>query len=127
VSTSADLDAYARTLIHGDASIKNAYASSDEVSVTYARPVKLFGFIPAHLSEKAEVDVDAQTGAMATVSKSWWGFLASDANYDSFQTELSTQAASIPSAEVSGSLSASAKADILSRIELAAQASAGVN
>ena len=127
VSSSDDLNVYAKTLIRGDATIKSAYASDDEVSITYARPAKLLGFIPVKISEKAAITVDSQNAATASVHKSWWSFLATSANDDSFKAALDAQAKSVPAVSANASLSASARAQILAQIEAAAQASVAAN
>ncbi|MFC1742208.1 hypothetical protein ACFL3V_06755 [Nanoarchaeota archaeon] len=45
-----------------------------EYLVGMERPVKLLGFIPAHMHSTAHVN--AQSGKMASVKDPWWGFIA---------------------------------------------------
>ncbi len=132
-----DLGIYAKGVSASNSSVAEVDTSSDNsVSVEYARPAKLFGFISIHLPETAVVKVNADGTTVAKVHKAWWSFLASsDTHSDEFSTALQSRIDSDAfvnaSAGVKGELTASQKiqyiADIVAAAKAAYSASASVN
>ncbi len=133
VNAAADLQSVAGTIQSSNSSVASVDVSNDtQVSVTYHRPAKLFGFIETTITEKATVSTDASGKAMISVEKPWWSFLAtSDTNSaaftDALQTRLNASAATMDTVGADGKLSVSGKAYLLTQIEAAAEATYSVN
>jgi hypothetical protein len=118
VQTDTDLKAFNDAVVKSDASVNAVATSENNVSMTFNRPAKLFGFIPVTAKESVNVTADAQGKEKVSVSKSWWSFLAStnfqsDALSSAVQSKLSAEGTLATDA----SLSATAKAKILSDIQ----------
>jgi hypothetical protein len=67
-------------------------SSDTEVSVTYERPTKLFGFIPTTIEEKATVEMNAFGKAVVDVDRSWWSiFTTSDTRSSEFEDAIKSR------------------------------------
>ncbi len=118
VSSDTDLKTYAQVVARGDTSVKNVDVKGNDVSVTYERPARLFGFLPVNIKETAHVTVDANGKANVNVDKSWWSFLASDdLQSDQVTSDINASLNANAAVSANGSLTASQKAMILSAIE----------
>ncbi len=121
VESDDQLKAYSQTVSQKDTSVSDISSADSSVSVSFKRPAKLFGFIPVHLKEKATVNVDAEGKSSVTVTKSWWSFLtSSNLKSDDLSSRIASKVASEGSLSANATLSASAKAKILSDIQVAA-------
>jgi hypothetical protein len=130
VRSNTDFELYARTVAYDNAELDEVKATDEKVEVTFMRPAKLFGFIPTHVKERVEVEVDADGEAEVSVDKSWWAFLAAD-NLKSgdLEARIESNLNSRGSLAAAGStsLSAETKAEILADIKASVDAVYGVS
>lgn len=120
VQSDGELKMYAETLAHNDTSVGNISSTDNSVEVSFKRPARLFGLIPVKVSEKAVVKVNSEGKSEVSVKKSWWAFLAADDLKSSDLSVRITAKLAVEDALASnGNLSASAKAKILSDIQVA--------
>lgn len=119
VQSDDQLNTYAQTIAHNYSSVKAITSTDDSVAVTFERPARLFGFIPVKISEKATVVVNSEGKSTVSVTKSWWAFLASEnTKAEELVSKIESKLASEGSLSTSASLSAEAKAKILSDIQV---------
>jgi hypothetical protein len=123
VQTDTDLQAYDAAIVKSDASVGAVSTSDNAVTVSFNRPAKLFGFIPVTAKESVNVVADAQGKETVSVSKSWWSFLAStNFQSDTLSSAIQSKLSSEGTLSTNATLSASAKAKILSDIQASSDA-----
>jgi len=111
VSTSADLSAYASTVVRTDERVDGVELSEASVSLAYKVHAKLFGIFPVLIPATATVNASGET----TVKYPWYAFFAA---IDSELVESNVRAATSAtvSANANIAFSASTQALLLSQI-----------
>jgi hypothetical protein len=123
VRTDADLEEYARAKAYGEASIDAIGSDESEVAVSFNRPAKLLGFIPVFMNEEATVSMESDGKATVKVDNSWWAFMAKNEDRsEAFAADIRTRIAPTVQNSLDASLSAAAKARILSGILASSEA-----
>ena len=117
VTTSAELDTYARSLIQSDPNIVRVSLDNENVSLWYRDRARLLGFIPVTVSARASIDSDGTVD----VSYPWYSFLTIR-NSVGLESDLNMTAGSIARAEGGVVLSAPAQARVLNAARSVMQA-----
>jgi len=118
VTSSSDLDQYARSVAYSDPSVSAVSATDSTVAVTYARPARFLGIFPATLHETATVNANADGSSSVSVKKPWWSALSSsDAKSVDFQTSLQSRVDAIGAISPNGTINATSKARLITAIE----------
>ncbi len=74
VVTPEDLSRYASDVITRDEDVEDVSITEEEVSVSYRKPTKLFGFIPTTIEETVTVD----TNGDVQVDRPWWAIFSNE-------------------------------------------------
>lgn len=112
ISTSAELSAYARSIMSADENIVKIEYDDDEVSIWYKEPAEFLGFIPVTVTTKATVTALGEID----IDRPWYDVFVTTEEDDSLENTLGTTAGTIARAESSTELSSNAQARLLNAL-----------
>jgi hypothetical protein len=125
VTTSADLDAYARAVVKGDENVSKVESSADEVSVWYKEHGKFLGFIPVAIRTRATIHADGSV----EIDRPWYDSLTTGGDDDAIKADIIATAGTIARAEGTGEFSSNMQARLVNAVRsvMKAHYEAGAN
>ncbi|HEY9480904.1 MAG TPA: hypothetical protein VIR98_01555 [Candidatus Paceibacterota bacterium] len=112
VSTTADLDAYARAVVKDDENVSKVEASADKVSVWYKEHGEFLGFIPVAVRTRATIYADGTV----EIDRPWYDVLTTGKNEDAIKADIEATAGTIVRASGSGEFSSNLQARLVNAV-----------
>lgn len=132
VSNETELQSYASVVVNESETVEEVEAEQNELTVTYKSKVKLFGFIPLTIKNRAEVTLNENTNgsveSQVKVKMPWYRFLLkAETKAQDTEAEIKSKIDSAVSAHATVDAQAHAKALGVVETTVKANAAANVN
>ncbi len=113
VTSAANFQAYARSLVASDENVTKIESNADSVSVWYKEPAKFLGIVPIMITTEARVNVD---GSVVIDHPWWYNIFVRDENADDLKASVNTTAGAIVRSENSTTFSSATQARLVNAI-----------